>query len=130
MILHQRNTSRLEGHRSGNLDPDEGLEAGGSVDEAQDVVHLGCNREGRHSEGPAQVVDAIFDEVRAADHGQGWDSDHRMAGVVLSYAGAVGYVTGGAETDCEEVDRPCLGEAAVGEDVCLVDQGIDGDHSS
>jgi hypothetical protein len=75
------------------------------------------------------VVDAIFDEIRAADHDQGWDSDHRMVGVALSYAGAVGYVMGGAGTDCEEADRPCLDEA-VGEDVCSVGRDIDGDHSS
>ena len=52
-----------------------------------------------------------------------------MAGVVLSYAGAVGYVMDGAGTDCEEADRPYLGEA-VGEDVCLVDLDTDGGRSS
>lgn len=129
MIPHQRNKSRLESHRSGDLDPGEDLEADEIVDEAQDVVHLGCNREGHHSEGQARVVDAIFYEVPAADHGQGWGSDHRVAGVVLNYAGAVGFVTDGAGTDFEEAGRPCLGGVG-GEDVCLADLDIDEDHSS
>lgn len=52
-----------------------------------------------------------------------------MEGVVLNYAGAVGYVMDDAGTDCEAADRPCLG-VAVGEDVYLVDLDIDGDRSS
>lgn len=129
MILRQRNTGRLEGHRSGVLDQGDDLVTDGIFGGAQGVVHLGCNRGGHHSDGQAQVVDAIFYGIQAADHGQGWDSDHRMAGEVSSYAGAVGYVMGGAETDCEEADRPCPGEV-VGEDVCLVGLDIDGGHSS
>jgi hypothetical protein len=73
-------------------------------------------------------VDAIFGEIQAAN-GWDWDSGHRKADEVSSYAGVVGYVMDGGGTDCDLADRPYLGDA-VGEGVYLEDLDIDGDHNS
>lgn len=69
---------------------------GESVGGVRSVVHLGYSREGRHSEGQAQVADAISDGIHAANHDQGWDSGRRMEDEVSSCAGVVGYAMGGA----------------------------------
>jgi hypothetical protein len=74
------------------------------------------------------VVDVIFGEIQAAN-GWDWDSGHRKADGVSSYAGVVGYAMDDGEIDRDLADRPCLGNAA-DEDVCLEDLDIGVDHNS
>lgn len=68
-IPRQRSISRLEAHRSGDLDPGEDLVVDESVDGVRGVVRLGYNREDHHSVDRARVVGVIFGEIQAADHG-------------------------------------------------------------
>jgi len=66
----QRNTDRLEGHCSGDLDRSDDPEVDGNVGDVLDVVHPGCGLEDHHSEDWVRVADVIFDEIQAGNRGE------------------------------------------------------------